>query len=118
MELKRLKAKFSNDITKRWLENNKWYYSKMLSTEEETIYTYRFAVYTYGIHTTLECEFMVSYQTKLIDINIFEAGSRTLYAPFYYQEYGNYDSIMSIIIKNIEKEMRRMNIEYVNDNSR
>lgn len=118
LENNKLLARFNHNVTKRFLDSHRWYYSKMFSDNDEPFYTYRFPVYTYGIHTTLECEFLLNYKENVIDINVFELGSRTLYAPFYYQEYGKYDSIMQIIINNIEKEMKKLGIEYVDDNSR
>lgn len=111
-----LPSKLLKDPTKKFLED--WNFSKKFSDSESTCYTYSFPVYTYGIHTTLECEFLLCVETKNVEINVLESGTRALYAPFYYQDYGSYDCIMHIIINNIEKEMKRLGIEYVNDNCR
>lgn len=111
-------ANLTKAPTKKWLERYDWRYSKAMSDEETTIYTHRFPVYKYGITMLLDCEFILDVATNEVSINVYDSTSRGLYAPWYYTEYGNYNDILKIIDGNIEKEMKRLDIVYVDGYSR
>ena len=45
-----------NRITKKWLNENNFKYNRMLSYNEDNVYTYRFPLCKNGYFITLECE--------------------------------------------------------------
>lgn len=102
-------------ITKSWLQSHNFYYSKIFSDDETDAYSYRFPVYKYMSRYTLECEFTIILNENVLMINVYDYGTRDKYAPFYYYEYGNYDTIMKEIYKNIEKQLKQFNITLESD---
>lgn len=46
-----------------------------------------------------------------VKINVYDYGTFDRYASFYYCEYGNYDAILRIIWRNIEKQLRNLDIK-------
>lgn len=99
------------DITKEWLDANRFRYSKMHSDTYSDAYTYRFPVYKYGIFTILECEIVIYLDNGEVRINVYDNNSSNKYAPFYYEEYGNYDKLLVIIHEKIEKMLNKFEIE-------
>lgn len=98
------------NVDKNWLIKNNFKYSSILSDENEDIYTYRFPVYKNGGFTILECEIAVCLNTGDTNIDVFEYGTRDRYAPFYYVEYGNYDSMLKSINDCINPELKKLGI--------
>lgn len=104
------------EVNHAWL--SKFFHKDyLLSDEENDYYVHRFGVYKCGSCITLECEIMVTMPEKKISVHVYDGGTRNRYAPFYYTEYGNYQTIMSIICGRIEKELKKMGIK-IRDNSR
>ena len=97
------------NVTKKWLQSHDFYYNQILSDDEDNLesYSYRFPVYKYGVYTTLECEFTITLGLDDVLVNVYDYGTRDRYAPFYCCEYGNYDKILNIIVKNIEKKAQQ-----------
>lgn len=112
-DIRNVKARFKNEINKKWLENNHWYYSKLLSSDDDPVYTYRFTVFKYGTISTLDAEFTYHLNDNDVTVNVFDGGTRYIYAPFYCLEYGNYDSVMETINNCINKEIKRFNMELI-----
>lgn len=99
------------NITKDWLLSNNFRYNRLLSNNEEEVYTYRFPVYKYNKFTVLECEFKVVLGEEIISINVYDYNTNDKYAPFYYCEYGNYDKMLKEINGKIESVLKRMKIQ-------
>ena len=76
----------------------------------DDIWEYRFPVYKYNNKiTTIEGVITVSLSTEKVLIDVYSNGYA--YAPFYNNEYGNYEPIMNIINKNILKEFNKLGIK-------
>ena len=99
------------NVTKQWLISHGFRYNRQLSDDESEVYTYRFSVYKYEKFTTLEGELCVALGEDEVKINVYDYGTSDRYAPFYYCEYGNYDAILRIIWRNIEKQLRNLEID-------
>ena len=100
-----------SNATKQWLLSHGFRYNRSLSDDESEVYTYRFPVYKYEKFTTLEGEFCIVLGNDEVKINVYDYGTSDRYAPFYYCEYGNYDAILRIIWRNIEKQLRNLEID-------
>ncbi len=98
-------------MTKEWLLSNGFYYNRLFSDDETEVYTYRFPVYKYNKFTVLECELKVILGNDVINVNVYDYGTNDKYAPFYYCEYGNYDSVLKEIYKRINKKRKDLKIE-------
>lgn len=101
-----------NDYSKEFLQTHKFRYSSYLSEYGDEIYTYKFPLITYNKTTTIECEIAVSLTTGLVNVNVYNAGTKELYASYYDREYGNCELLKSIDIK-IEKKLNELGIEKV-----
>lgn len=102
---------YKQNISKEWLMENGFKYSKSLSDEETHVYTYRFPVFKYERMTVLECELNVSSEDGEVKINVYDYGTNDKYAPFYYCEYGDYDKMLKIIWEKINAVFRKLQIE-------
>lgn len=98
------------DVTKQWLFSHGFRYNRQLSDDDSEVYTYRFQVYKYKRFTTLECELGIILGEDEVRINVYDYGTSDRYAPFYYCEYGNYDAILRVIWRNIDKQLRNLGI--------
>lgn len=98
-------------ITKEWLSDRHFYYNKLLSDEEREVYSYRFPVYKYKEFAVLECEICITPESENVSIDVFDGGTRSKYAPFYYCEYGNYDKILRHIWNKIHITISKMGIQ-------
>lgn len=98
------------DVTKQWLLSHGFRYNRQLSDDDSEVYTYRFQVYKYKRFTTLECELGIILGEDEVRINVYDYGTSDRYAPFYYCEYGNYDAILRVIWRNIDKQLRNLGI--------
>ena len=98
------------DVTKQWLLSHGFRYNRQLSDNDSEVYTYRFPVYKYEKFTTLECELGIILGEDEVRINVYDYGTSDRYAPFYYCEYGNYDAILRVIWRNIDKQLRNLDI--------
>lgn len=104
--------KISN-YSKSFLQDNGFRYSRYLSDCVDEIYTYRFPIISYKKSTVLvECEIAVSTITGIVNINVLNAGTRELYAPYYDREFGNYD-ILKEIDREISNKMSLLGIEHI-----
>ena len=103
---------YKKNPTRTWLINNNFKYSRIFSDDEQTIYTHRFPVHKYGGFVTLECEIQMDVSNgRIIDINVYDCGSRSIYAPFYYLEYGNYTTILNSINNKILAKFNKLGIQ-------
>ena len=101
-----------NNPTIENIRNLGFRYSTLLSTDEEKIYIYRFPVYKYKNKTVLECELTVGFDTNNIIINVYNS-HHEIYTPFYNVEYGNFEPILDIVNKNINKEFKKLGVEMI-----
>lgn len=99
------------NISKEWLIANGFHYNKILSNEDGEVYTYRFPVYKYEGFIVLECELMAKLDEGDVLINVYEYSTTNKYAPFYYQEYGNYDKMLECIWTKINKVIKKLGIK-------
>lgn len=103
---------YKKNPTKTWLIKNNFKYSRIFSDEERTIYTCRFPVHKYGDFITLECEIQMDASNgKVVDINVYDCGTRSFYAPFYYLEYGNYTRLLTSINNKILTKFNTLGIQ-------
>ncbi|MCM1236804.1 MAG: hypothetical protein NC489_42555 [Ruminococcus flavefaciens] len=98
-----------NDYSKEYLQKHKFRYNSYLSDYGEEIYTYKFPLITYKSTTTIECEISVSTTTGVVNINVYNSGTRDLYASYYNREFGACEIIKSIDVK-IEKKLNELGI--------
>lgn len=98
------------DVTKEWLQSNKFRYNRIFSDNGTDIYTYRFPVYRYGSACILECEISIILQNGKVNVNVYDYNTRNKYAPFYCVRYGEYSNILNIIDYNIQKEFDTLGI--------
>ena len=59
----------------------------------------------------LECELMAKLDEGDVLINVYEYSTTNKYAPFYYQEYGNYDKMLECIWTKINKVIKKLGIK-------
>ena len=98
-----------NNPTIENLRNHGIRYSTTLSTNEESVYVYRFPVYKYKRKTTLECEISVEVNSNIVIVNVYNS-NHSVYAPFYNDEYGNFEPLLEIINKNIMIEFKKLGV--------
>lgn len=102
---------YKKNVSKEWLVTNGFRYSKNLSDEETSVYTYRFPVFKYERMTVLECEINISLEDGEVKLNVYDYGTNDKYAAFYYCEYGNYDKMLKIIWDKIEHMLNKLQIK-------
>lgn len=102
-------------VDQNWLSSNQFYYSRAFSDTDDPVYIHRFPVYKWGLVATLEAEMRVHINDKSVTVDVYDiAGlTRGLYAPFYHKIDTVHDDFVDKIMKNINKECRRLQI--VND---
>lgn len=103
------------DITKEWLLKNDFRYNRHFSTKDDTVYTNRFTVLVVENKKkpSLECEMLCYFPEGIIYVNVYHAGTRDKYAPFYNSEYGNWDKSLFAIRDKIKLRMERIGAEAV-----
>lgn len=103
--------KISN-YSKEFLQKHKFRHSSYLSEYGDEVYTYRFPLVTYNKTTTIECEIAVSLTTGITNVNVYNVGTKELYASYYNREFGTCEFLKSIDIK-IEKKLNELGIEKI-----
>lgn len=98
------------NYSKEYLIGHGFKYSRYLSDLGDDIYTYKFPLITYNKMATIECEIAVSATTGMININVYNAGTKELYASYYNREYGNCEIIKLMDIK-INKKLKGLGIK-------
>lgn len=96
--------------TKDALYKKGFYYNKFMSSEDSDVYSTKFPVYKYKKSTVLECEVSVELQTGDVVINVFNYGTRDIYAPFYNAEYGKCE-ILYDINNAIELQLKKFGVK-------
>lgn len=107
-----MKKLYRKSITKSWLNKNHFKYSSFLSEKDSDCYTLRFPVYRWQVITTIEAEIKVFLQQNIIKLDLYDGQTRDIYAPYYYQEFGNYDSIMNKINDAINEKLTKIGIDW------
>lgn len=100
------------DYSKQFLQKHRFRYSSYLSEYGDEVYTYRFPLISYNKTVTIECEIDVSVTTGVINLNVYSAGTKELYVPYYNREFGNNDLLKSIDMK-IKNKFKELGIEKV-----
>lgn len=98
------------NYSKEFLLKHKFRYSSHLREYVDEIYTYKFPVVYYKNIITIECEISVSTMTGVVNVNIYNAGTRELYSSYYNRECGKCKLIKSIDLK-IDKKLKELGIE-------
>lgn len=107
---------YKKNVSKEWLVTNGFRYSKNLSDEDTSVYTYRFPVFKYERMTVLECEINISLEDGKVKLNVYDYRTNDKYAAFYYCEYGNYDKMLKIIWDKIDYMLKKLQIESKTNN--
>lgn len=105
------KRLLKKNVTKEWLFDNGFRFNRLFSDENIEVYTYRFPVYKYENFTILECELRIISGSDNVIIDVYDYGTINKYAPFYYQEYGNYGKMLEKIWAKINKVIKALGIE-------
>lgn len=105
------KRLLKKNVTKEWLFDNGFRFNRLFSDENIEVYTYRFPVYKYENFTILECELRIISGSGNVIIDVYDYGTINKYAPFYYQEYGNYGKMLEKIWAKINKVIKELGIE-------
>lgn len=100
------------DISPSNLKTLGFSYNKNDSDNESKFYSIRFPVVKYNTHSSIEGEITVDTTSGNISINVYDLKGNH-YIPFYNHEYGNFDDILEIIYKNINKQLRKYKIKKV-----
>ncbi len=98
------------NYSKEFLLKNRFRYSSYLSDYGDEVYTYQFPVCSYNKAITIECEIAVSTMTGIVNVNVYNAGTKELYSSYYNREYGNCSLIESIDLK-INNKLKELGIE-------
>lgn len=98
------------DYSKEFLQKNRFRYNSYLSDYGDEVYTYRSPLVSYARTTTIECEIAVSVITGTVNVNVYNAGTRELYAQYYDREFGRYE-IMESIDARIDDKLMGLGIE-------
>lgn len=100
------------NVTEKWLLDNHFCYNRIYSNGDSVAYTYRFPVYKYGCCITLDGEIVIFLDNKgEVKLNVYDANTRNKYAPFYYNEYGNFSVILDVITSNFKKQLKKFDIK-------
>ncbi len=99
-----------NNYSKEFLQKNRFRYNSYLSDYGDEVYTYRFPVISYSKTATIECEIAVSTTTGVVNANVYNTGTRELYASYYNREFGKYEIIKYIDTK-IDRKLKELGIE-------
>lgn len=103
---------YSKDkISKKWLDKNGFYYNKILSDSDDEAYSLRFPVYKYGDFICIDSEITVFYKSKDIRVDCYDHNTRNCYARWYCREFGNDNTLISIIASQVEKKLKELNIK-------
>lgn len=108
MKISRCTYKINNSTIEN-IRNLGFRYSNSLSTDEEKVYVYRFPVFKYKRKLMLECELTIEVNTNTIFVNVYNSNHST-YAPFYNNEYGNFEPLLEIVNKNILREFKKLGV--------
>ena len=87
-----------------------FYYNKEFSDKCNKYYSTRFPVMKYNDHVSIEGEFTVDISSGSVQINVYGPKGNK-YAPFYNNEYGDHNDILSLINKNIGKYIRKYKVK-------
>lgn len=99
------------NMSKQWLLTNGFRYNRIFSNEDYEVYTYRFPVYRCESFVVLECELRVIVGEDNILVDVYDYNTINKYAPFYYNEYGNYDKMLKEIWDKISKKIEKLHIK-------
>lgn len=100
------------DHSKEFLQKHKFRYSSYLSECGDEVYTYKLPLAEYNKATTIECEIDVSAVTGIVNVNVYNAITRGLYAFYYDRDFGNCE-LLNSIDKKIDNKLKELGIEKV-----
>lgn len=104
-------AKYS----KEYLKSCGFRYRRATYSDDIDTFTYKFPVYKYNNNQSIiDCILVVNPQNGEVFISVVQQDGN-IYAPFYTNDYGNYERILNIINKAILHEFTRLSISVVNE---
>lgn len=89
-----------------------FHYNKEFGNADRSCYSIRFPAVKYNSHASIEGEITVDTTDGSIFIDVYDLKGN-YYIPFYNHEYGNFDDILQIINKSIERQLRKCKIKKV-----
>lgn len=94
-----------------------WTFCKELSDCDNQVYIHSFPVLKDKNNgkTILVGELIHSVSEGTVSIKVYDINHDCIYAPFYNQYYGNYETLLDKCQVNINKELKRLGIADVND---
>ena len=101
------------DVSQKKLRDLNYHYDKNRSDNEFEFYSRKFPVYKHYFRPEIECVISIDVNTGIASINVYTVSTGNIYAPFYQNEYGNYEKVMSIIHGNIISEINRIGLTEV-----
>lgn len=101
-----------NNCQKDFLQNHKFRYNEYLSEYDDEVYTYKFPLISNNKTATIECEISLLLTTGVVNVNVYNAGTKELYAPYYNREFGNYELLRTIDMK-IDNKLKELWIEKI-----
>lgn len=105
-------------INPDWLKENNFKYSRAFSEPDDPVYIHRFPVFRWELVTTLEAEMRLHIKDGYVTVDVYDGSgvTRGVYSPFYYEADTVHRDFVDIIMKNIEKERKKLYLdEYVEE---
>lgn len=102
-------------LTKESLRAKGFELSHIFSYDENYFYSKRYPVYRFKQNSTviLEVEISINPDTGEYRVNVFEGGTRDLYAPFYCRNEwvdNNDNQILNTVLKNVKKICNKLGL--------
>lgn len=85
-------------------------YNKIISDCDRKYYSMRFPVVKYNSSASIEGEITIDTTDGSIFLNVYDLKGN-YYIPFYNYEYGNFEDILKMIYKNINKQIKKCKIK-------
>lgn len=113
MHILRNKHKIEN-YSKEYLKSCGFRYRKATCKDDIDTFIHRFPVYKYNGKSTIDCIITVNPKDGEVFITVIQQDG-SIYAPFYTNDYGNFEVILNTINKAILCEFTRLSISVENE---
>ena len=87
-----------------------FHYNEEASNLEQKCYSLRFPVVKYNEYANINAEITINSYNGEININVYDLKGN-FYPPFYNQKYGDFNDILKIIDRNINKKLKCLKIK-------
>jgi hypothetical protein len=96
---------------------SQWSFSRDFSDADNQIYIHTFTVLKDEISgkSTLIGELIYNATEGVVKVKVYDSNHETIYAPFYNRYYGNFSEILDKCQVSINRELKRLGIQDVND---